>query len=74
MKHPFTIEDIDAAIGEADSWHYDVSDEVMATIVQAAWDSAVKRGAIEPLYPGRMLDKGIFEKPGYFIALPEDKT
>jgi hypothetical protein len=67
-RHPFTDEDIDAAFE-----NLGMDKKGLRLAIYYLWESAVARGAVEPLYPGRMLDKGIFEKPGYFIKLPEDK-
>ena len=68
MKHPFTKEDVEAACEPFDPGQVRVQD--MDEILQQAWDSAVKRGAVT-VVPYSEFSSA---PSGYaLIKLPEEK-
>jgi len=82
MKHPFTDEDM-ARAAEAIHTNNDPMDALTNAIValQAAWDSAVKRGAVEENKIHRATWDNLLREwtsidlgpHSYTIKLPEDK-
>jgi len=68
MKHPFTPKDIMDACDALDLTNIGMSN--MDAVLQAAWDSAVARGAVGTTGTSPFLS----DVTGYIIKLPEDKT
>jgi len=69
MKHPFTPKDIMDACDACDLTNIGMSN--MDAVLQAAWDSAVARGAVEETYSAPGWKQHV---DAYIIKLPEDKT